>query len=160
MSRQCGPCSLCCHSMGVPTIGKAPDERCAHLRQQRCAVYAERPQECRDFACLWLQGALPNALRPDKIKAVAYMNNSGNIVVFRVMPVHRGAHRKEPLRTYIETIAKSGASVVVSCGGERHVFGPLAARGEDLYVEQEDATLVKITPRRVVQVVGDSGVAL
>lgn len=150
-SRVCGPCSLCCTSMSVPSQGKPADTRCVHLRQGACGIYKDRPDECRTFECLWRAGALPNELRPDKVKAVAYTNPENTVLILRVLPVHRGAHRKGKLQEYIQRVAARGMSVVVCCGDERSLYGPLADEGATIetYSElDEQPTLVHIQGKK------------
>jgi Fe-S-cluster containining protein len=35
-----------------------------------CAIYDQRPSECREFNCLWIQGVMEDKHRPDKIGIV------------------------------------------------------------------------------------------
>ena len=40
---------------------------CSHCTKKACAIYEERPDDCRQFNCLWLKvETLPDELRPDK----------------------------------------------------------------------------------------------
>jgi hypothetical protein len=70
--RRCGDCTLCCTVMGVDDYpgGKDPGVQCPDVCSRGCRVYATRPQTCRDFACLWVQGGLPKWMRPNKIGIV------------------------------------------------------------------------------------------
>lgn len=68
--RACGPCSGCCYIGGVPSLTKAAYEVCRHASPRGCAIYAERPGECRAYACLWIEGELDEGDRPDQIGLV------------------------------------------------------------------------------------------
>lgn len=66
-ARACGPCTVCCTVVGVAEIGKGLRERCAHDTGVSCGIYAERPESCRTFSCLWLLGMFGPEGRPDKL---------------------------------------------------------------------------------------------
>lgn len=54
--RECGECQECCTQVGVADLDKAPGERCINQCDMGCAIYPKRPNSCRAFECLWLQG--------------------------------------------------------------------------------------------------------
>lgn len=71
-SRTCGSCTVCCTLQGVRDPEgqfdpKPPNVPCSKLCKTAsgCAIYAHRPPECREFQCLWLQGAGEPEDRPD-----------------------------------------------------------------------------------------------
>lgn len=67
--KACGECRVCCHHLIIdaPGLSKHIGELCRHYRAERgCAIYAERPQLCRDFSCSWLRLPLPDEWRPDR----------------------------------------------------------------------------------------------
>lgn len=72
LTRRCGSCSWCCRIPAIPALGKPKDVWCGHCRPGHggCSIYADRPEVCRDFACLWLSGSGPEALRPDRSKVM------------------------------------------------------------------------------------------
>lgn len=65
MTRRCGPCTVCCKTLGIHEIGKAAGEKCWRLGYRGCSIYATRPRSCRGFECLWLQGRFLASERPD-----------------------------------------------------------------------------------------------
>lgn len=69
LQRTCGDCNACCTFLAVVELGKEPLVRCSHLVDgtRGCSVYEERPDSCREFRCLWHQGAVGHKDRPDKI---------------------------------------------------------------------------------------------
>lgn len=143
--RTCGTCSLCCTVLAVVDLrtpehpdGKEQNTRCAHLRRGAiggsCSIYAERPTSCAEFSCLWLTGHLPADLKPEKIRAVADVNATGDVLVFHVAPADRGAWRKGALARFLADI-KDGTrkvSVIIVCGEERIAYGPIAKDVEAL----------------------------
>lgn len=72
--RSCGSCTACCtcKTLEVPDC-KPLEAVCAHLRKGRrgrrsgCAIYENRPEHCRDYACYWRLGVLTKNERPDKL---------------------------------------------------------------------------------------------
>jgi hypothetical protein len=80
--RECGNCNLCCKLLGISEIKKPPGQWCGHVKCGKgCAIYDNRPQSCRDFDCLWLQGAWPKALKPNKTKVVP-TTDEGSVVLY------------------------------------------------------------------------------
>ncbi len=69
LPRHCGDCDVCCTVLGVRELGKAEFTRCSHQVDgvRGCSVYADRPDSCGEFRCLWTQGALGHRDRPDRL---------------------------------------------------------------------------------------------
>ena len=69
--RTCGACTACCFFPAVPSLGKPEFELCRHASERGCAIYADRPGECRDYECLWLSSELGELTdRPDRLGIV------------------------------------------------------------------------------------------
>ena len=70
--RTCDTCTACCFTHAVTAIQKRGSEWCPHCDIGRgCRIYVERPEQCREFSCLWLQGGWGDELdRPDRLKVV------------------------------------------------------------------------------------------
>jgi hypothetical protein len=68
-TRTCGECQACCELPMVVPLKKPMFTRCANQCAEGCAIYAERPEPCRDFACSWLRGdaLLGDDDRPDTL---------------------------------------------------------------------------------------------
>lgn len=79
----CGSCSLCCKMMAVKELEKPPETWCTHARKGRgCSIYAERPESCRVFECVWLSSEKqPPSLRPDRIHGVLTSTPKGHLVL-------------------------------------------------------------------------------
>ena len=75
--RECGGCTLCCTLLGVNELSKPAGQQCVFEDRGRgCRIYAERPQVCRSFQCLWLRdpALLPNDdQRPDRSHVVFWL---------------------------------------------------------------------------------------
>ena len=66
-NRSCGPCAACCSIFAVEVLSKPEYVRCSHRDSAGCTVYAERPEACRAYACLWLEGEFEVGQRPDLV---------------------------------------------------------------------------------------------
>jgi hypothetical protein len=78
-SRTCGECTICCRALSVKSLGKPMNCRCEHQRTplpennyNGCAIYTDRPEECRAFSCAWLGGYGSESDRPDKSGILIY----------------------------------------------------------------------------------------
>jgi hypothetical protein len=83
----CGTCTLCCTLMKVTMEPPKPARaRCCHYSVLGCGIYADRPEPCRTFECMWLAShrapdfTLPADMRPDRSGIVIDMNSVGTIL--------------------------------------------------------------------------------
>lgn len=120
MPRSCGPCTACCTVIGVREgLGapKPPGVPCTHLAAcGGCSIYKSRPEECRTYACLWLQGMGSIEDRPDLLGVVydhqPHPDNPQGLVIVRV---HRpGAEKGARVRWNIRELLQRGFWVAVS----------------------------------------------
>jgi len=123
-SKRCGDCTLCCKVMEIEQLAKPAHAWCPHCRpRQGCAIYQDRPAECRDFSCLWLvNDLLDEAWRPSKARFVLTTSEDG--IEVRCDPGFPDAWRRAPYHAEIREWAVSG--------------------------EQHDVTVIVITGRRVI----------
>ena len=70
--RECGECKECCTLLEIPTLKKPSPQKCENVCQKGCSIYNSRPPECRTFQCLWTEGLLSHAARPDRSGIMAY----------------------------------------------------------------------------------------
>jgi hypothetical protein len=66
-ARTCGECEECCRGVAVAELNKPSHTPCVHQTGKGCAIYGDHPTECKDYKCAWLQGHLPEEMRPDMI---------------------------------------------------------------------------------------------
>ena len=77
-SRSCGTCSLCCSVLRVDELHKRAGDDCIHQQGDRgCAIYADRPEICRAYQCLWRQGGLEEDERPDATGGIVDLETTG-----------------------------------------------------------------------------------
>lgn len=106
---------MCCKIMAVPDFAAKPDQHdwCGHANKAcgGCAIYPRRPEECRDFHCMWLiDQRIPDYWFPAKSKIVINPKLAGDlpIVAFVVDPAYPGRWREEPYFSDIKKLARFG----------------------------------------------------
>lgn len=73
----CGGCIECCTALPIVELNKPIRVRCNHVCGNGCTVYADRPQSCRIYMCMWLQ--MPEVgpeLRPDRCGVIFEKRNN------------------------------------------------------------------------------------
>lgn len=119
--RTCGECTLCCKLMGVPEIRKPPARWCADCeRGKGCGIYETRPNSCRNFQCFWLMDdGFPDEFRPDRIGALASLNDTPDSCVLHVDPARPRALSRPETTALIDALHKVYARVFVVSGAEK-----------------------------------------
>jgi hypothetical protein len=119
---------MCCKLLGVEELKKHPNVWCGHVQKRKgCGIYADRPQNCKDFTCLWAldDRFLHENLRPDltHVVFVAYEshepNNPANVVrgvSLYVDPNHPRAHLLPPVSTYVDSAVANKLPVIALIG--------------------------------------------
>ncbi len=106
--RQCGTCTLCCKVMGIEALGKPLGAWCAHCQPGKgCAIYPDRPQECRSFSCAWLiNERLGEEWYPKKSKIVLALQPDR--IIAHVDPGAPDAWRREPYFGMLNQMMQAG----------------------------------------------------
>jgi Fe-S-cluster containining protein len=82
VARECGDCSLCCKVPQIRQLNKPADHWCPHwVKDKGCGIYAERPEVCRDFQCMWLLGDLPDKYNPRKVRAIVFATRGKSVKI-------------------------------------------------------------------------------
>jgi hypothetical protein len=102
--RHCDGCTLSCKLMDVPELDKPALLWCRHCEPSSgCRIYAERPQVCRDFRCVFLLNSdMPEAWRPSRSHLVIAAHESGRLVRVHSDPQWPQAWRAEPYYSYFK----------------------------------------------------------
>lgn len=58
--------------MRIESLNKPPHQRCVNQQGRGCAIYKDRPDECRVFTCGWLLGMIGKHLKPTRVHAVIH----------------------------------------------------------------------------------------
>jgi len=101
----CGTCTMCCTLMRVAMDPPKPERHtCEHCTGIGCGIYAERPEVCAGFQCLWLASqrtpayALDPALRPDRSGVVIDLNCALTLIAHCE---RADSWRREPMRSWL-----------------------------------------------------------
>jgi hypothetical protein len=127
LARRCGTCNACCTTHGVPELKKIPFSKCEHLALVKgCGIYNERPKSCRDFECLWLQGAFEGVHRPDRLGIVFSVNYpppgcSQALVGHVIDSAYLGAYETQQ---FLEKLALRVVIILSLPDGSRKLMGP------------------------------------
>ena len=133
--RSCGTCTLCCKLLRIAEIDKPHGVWCSHARPgQGCAIYADRPKECRTFHCGYLAAPdLPDDWHPVKSKIVLVAEPGGGVTAV-VDPGRADAWRQEPyysrLKAWAADVVQRRQGVLVRIG--RRTIAVLPDRDIDL----------------------------
>ena len=141
-ARRCGTCTLCCKLLTIEELGKPNGQWCPHCVKGRgCAIYSDRPNECRGFQCgylLWPE--LGEHWLPSRSKLVVAFKPDGMEIIIHVDPGIPNAWRAEPYYSQIRSIAVRAAgtayTVFVQIG--RRIIAVFPDREVDLGVVAED----------------------
>lgn len=113
--RDCGSCTLCCKVYDNPEVDSPAGSWCQHcLPGRSCKIYADRPQQCRDFFCLWMtQSFLGPEWKPDQARFVLTMDPATKWLFAQVDPGAAQAWRKEPYLSQMRRWAAAGQRPVI-----------------------------------------------
>ncbi|MCP3388751.1 hypothetical protein NLM27_08155 [Bradyrhizobium sp. CCGB12] len=145
VKRACGDCTLCCKVMAIEALAKPVNAWCQHCGPGRgCAIYAGRPTECEDFACLWLASdPLDERWKPNRSKLVLTTSEDG--IEVRCDPGFPDAWRRDPYAGEIRAWAAEGETndmtVVVIIGQRMILITP--DREFDLGIVGPDERIVR-----------------
>lgn len=94
--------------MRIAEIDKPPGCWCADCRPGvGCAIYQQRPAECRDFACAFLTNPdLGEDWRPDRAKLVVTLEGEGRMVAVHVDASQPNGWRRRPFFDKIKQWAR------------------------------------------------------
>ena len=116
--------------MGIHALNKPRNVWCDHAMPKRgCAIYAERPQECRDFACTWLLDEnLGPEWKPDKCKMVLVSEEEKKRTMVYVDASHPDAWKKQPYLARLTALMQAGLPlgrlVFIDVGGKVSLMLP------------------------------------
>jgi hypothetical protein len=110
--RECGTCTLCCKVLFIRELDKPMGRWCSHCKPgQGCMIHASRPQECRDFFCVWMvDPRLGAEWKPEKSKFVITNDKSGVNLMIRCDPGFPQAWRQEPYYSVVKQWARAAAA--------------------------------------------------
>lgn len=109
---------MCCTALEIEELGKDAGPACKNcVTGGGCAIYAMRPQVCRDFECEWLtQRDLPRHFRPDRIGTILMEAHDTDEYRAVCSPDRPLAWRQPRVFAHLVAVAKSGRTVVAKAG--------------------------------------------
>lgn len=144
-ANQCGPCTLCCKVLGVPSLSKPSGVWCRFaVKGAGCNVYQDRPGSCRTFNCAWLGSQMPGWARPDLIHGVMADVGQSSFVLYEDpgWPGYASAALGGMIAKFI---LNPGNFVVVVTGSNRRIIaGPEAGQ---LFIHEVDADTFQVCRR-------------
>lgn len=158
--RDCGSCSMCCHTLSIetPELSKPSNVWCKHCRPGHggCSIYDSRPMICRAFGCLWLiNDAVRDYWFPQKAKIVVHLDRNNKqtlpVLSFNVDKRFPNRWREEPYFTDIKEFAVSGLEGSGLMGAPGFRFQTYVNVGEKKYL---------ILPHREVDTSGKPGMIM
>jgi hypothetical protein len=116
----CGECTACCTLMAVESLNKPRCVTCKHL-DGGCSIYEHRPQDCREFECIWLQtqattAPWPKRLRPDRCGTMFTPTADPNTMAAHGSPLSLQA---APLRGRVKQWLGNGLTIINVHGDKR-----------------------------------------
>ncbi|MBB4006379.1 hypothetical protein [Allorhizobium taibaishanense] len=117
-ARRCGTCTLCCRLPDIEELDKPANQPCRHCNQTGCRIYEARPQLCRDFLCLWMEGHIGPEWHPQDSHMMVY--GQGAQVTVLVDPAFPDVWQRPPysdqMRRWASQAEPKGGYVIVFIG--------------------------------------------
>ena len=109
---------MCCTALEITELKKPAGPACTHcIASGGCRIYADRPQVCRDFECLWLtERGLSRRLRPDFIGTILMEDEDTGEYRAVCAPGRPNAWRRSDVFAHLVAEAKTGRVVVAKAG--------------------------------------------
>ncbi len=109
---------MCCTALEIVELKKPAGPACPNcILSGGCTIYADRPQVCRDFECLWLVGRdLPANMRPDRIGTLFMEDDETEEYRAVCAPERPLAWRNPRVFAHLVAVAKTGRIVVAKAG--------------------------------------------
>ena len=109
---------MCCIVLEIEELKKPAGPACPNcVGGGGCAIYASRPQVCRDFECEWLtERSLPRPLRPDRIGTIFMEAHDADEYRAVCAPEKPLAWRQPRVFAHLVAVAKTGRMVVAKAG--------------------------------------------
>ncbi len=109
---------MCCKILTIEELKKDAGPLCSNwCSPVGCAIYAARPQVCRDFECDWLtERDIPVALKPDRVGTILMTDPDSEQYQAVCDPKRPNDWRKPQVFKHLIAKAKSGEFVVAKAG--------------------------------------------
>jgi len=123
-----GSCTACCVTRDVPELEKPPGMRCDHQTPNGCAIYETRPDSCREFACLWLDGWGAAADSPLRLGVVlTFPRSPQGDAMYHAHEAQPGALSRPVTRERLDDLKADVGLLEVTLGQKQSIGGALPA---------------------------------
>lgn len=119
--QDCGECNLCCKLLETHDVPSPIGEYCKLCTDQGCSIYEERPNECREYQCMWTQMPKQYArieMRPDQC-GIIFDKQSDNVITARL---EEDRKISQLVMGQIQSFMREGYSILVFRGKENKLF--------------------------------------
>lgn len=111
--RKCGGCTACCFTHSIYALAKPAKRWCPECSVGGgCRIYATRPDECKTYECMWLEGYGLDQHRPDRMHVVAQVRSAHPVGrVLWLFELRDRALRAETVSTWAYNTVRAGTPV-------------------------------------------------
>lgn len=109
---ECNGCGMCCYIPPIQKLNKEPSVWCEHYIQGKgCNDYDNRPEECRNYRCLYLDSQnLPDDIKPDNCGVI--IEKYDDIFILVTEPYNFDSWKN--VTDFIGQVCKKGYSIVIT----------------------------------------------
>ena len=124
--RECGDCNMCCKWLiyVINNHVKHPGKPCFYLGET-CTVHEVRPQSCRDYFCGYIQGIVPEWMKPSLSNVLVNVEKWGpeNKNMLRIIECGKKMD-SEVLSWLLNFSRSSDTGIIYQLSGYNNYFGP------------------------------------
>ncbi len=124
---------MCCKLFHIAAVEKPAGKWCRHWAAgSGCAIHADRPEQCREFFCLWMtDSTVADVWKPDRSRIVLSIFPRNGFLYAQVDPSSPQAWRKQPyfddLRRMAAALQEMNRRVIVFVGDNATLVTPQGA---------------------------------
>ena len=114
---------MCCKLVAVTELQKPACVQCTHCAPGvGCKIYEQRPQGCKDFACLWLLGLAPEEMYPQDTKVVLDRDPNREEIIVHLDP-HSNCTAKPAVQRFLHFCLYQKIPLIIVEGDRRRFIG-------------------------------------
>lgn len=125
--RECGECNQCCKWLYFSVNGNVrhPGKPCFYLGEN-CTIHEVRPQVCRDYHCAYIQGIVPEWMKPSLSNVMISTEKWGPNKEYKMLRAVECGQKldSEVLSWLIQYSRNTGVGLMYQLSGHYNYFGP------------------------------------
>lgn len=131
---ECGTCTLCCELLPIKQLNKHHSKLCEFCINDSCSIYPTRPEECKNFKCLFLNRELPSKLRPDQTHIIFEKIDDVDAYLMLVDPKYPEAYKANIVESFCLQLLDEGYSILLSSFSDKpkRLRTPIGIRTQDM----------------------------